>query len=365
MMLDENTRLHSTGYIHMAGIENSAKHKLNRRDKMDQKQGEDLFGQATELVRLSRPASSGTMVANILVDPASFEHIQRVAKVYAASKMVPEQYQDKIADCIIAMQMADRLGVDTLMFMQNTYVVKGKPGMEAKLVISLVNIRGPFTESVRFRMEGQGDSRSCTAFASLPSGAVCEGYCDVAMAKKMGWWEQNALWRNLTDLMLQYRSATFLARTHCPEVMMGMQTTDELRDVIDITPVEPAREEAPIGSRTAAMRDARQPPADPEAAKPKGKASKAKEEPVIIPEQGVVDRGNNPKLDPPTIMGDQKIALKADGIFDMSADAGETPGKAWDGQVKALYDSCEDMVEKAAIWALYEHWQAKAEASVQ
>ena len=31
--------------------------------------------------------------------------------------------------------------------------------------------------------------------------------------------------------MLQYRAATFFARTQCPEILMGFMTSEEVKDV--------------------------------------------------------------------------------------------------------------------------------------
>ena len=124
--------------------------------------------------RPDRPAGSDASFVNWL-DVDRFNHVQRIAKVFAESNLVPEQYRGKVADCIIAAQMAFRLQVDPFMFMQNTYVVHGRPGMEAKLAIALVNERGPFEGPIQWRFgcvcencggSGAKDGRKC---------AKCEG----------------------------------------------------------------------------------------------------------------------------------------------------------------------------------------------
>jgi len=54
--------------------------------------------------------------------------------------------------------MAVRLEVDPFMFMQNTYTSPdGKPAMEGKLAIALINARGPFVGGVQFEYSGEGD----------------------------------------------------------------------------------------------------------------------------------------------------------------------------------------------------------------
>jgi hypothetical protein len=169
-----------------------------------------------------------------LMDPRSFEHIQRVAKVYAASKMVPQQYQGNAADCIIALQMSMRLGCDPFMFMQSSYVVSGRPGMEAKLAIALVNQRGPFRGPIRYEMhrDANGVATGCTAWATHKSGEKCDATVDWDLVKAEGWDRRNgSKWKTMPEQMFKYRAAVFLIRSYCPEVILGMHTTDELQDV--------------------------------------------------------------------------------------------------------------------------------------
>ena len=69
--------------------------------------------------------------ASLFFDVAMFAHIQRVAQVFAASTMVPEHFQKNIPNCVIALNLADRMGVDPFMLFQNMYIVHGNPGIEA------------------------------------------------------------------------------------------------------------------------------------------------------------------------------------------------------------------------------------------
>jgi len=165
-----------------------------------------------------------------LLDTAKFSQMWKVATVLSRTSLIPKQYQTKPDDCFVATQMAVRLGVDPMMFMQNTYVVHGTPGMEAKLAIALINKNGPFIDPVQWEFEGSGDSRKCTAFGVLQNGSKCEAEVTMQMVIDEGW-IKNSKWKTMPDLMFRYRSASFLGRLYCPEVLMGMQTLDEIVDV--------------------------------------------------------------------------------------------------------------------------------------
>jgi hypothetical protein len=175
-----------------------------------------------------------------LLDRGRFDQLARAAGLFAKSGLVPKHFQNNPEACFIAMQMALRLEIDPFMLMQNMYVVHGRPGMEAKLVISLINARGPYEAPLQFEYEGEGEARACTAFGvRRGTGRRDEMRIDVALAKKMGWWgKSDSLWPKMTDQMLAYRAASWLANLYCPEVKMGLPTIDEVRDAgpIDVTP---------------------------------------------------------------------------------------------------------------------------------
>ncbi len=167
------------------------------------------------------------------LDTAKFNQLYRAANLFASSQLVPAHYQNKPQNCFVAMQMAMRLAVDPMMFMQNTYIVHGTPGMEAKLVIALINSKGPFEGPIQWKQTGEGDKRECTAYAKHKvTGEVCEATVSWKMATAEGWTgKTGSKWKTMPDLMFKYRSAVFLGRLYCPECLMGMSTVDELVDI--------------------------------------------------------------------------------------------------------------------------------------
>jgi hypothetical protein len=160
-----------------------------------------------------------------------FEFLQRQAVAFAKSTLVPDAYQGNVANCFVALNFARRLNLDPLVFMATSYIVKGKPGIEGKLVIALINSRGPYPGGVQWEMSGSGDSRAATAFGIREDGRRDEFTVTYKQAKDAGWTEKNPNWRNLPDLMLHYRSATFLARTYFPELILGLEVEDERVDI--------------------------------------------------------------------------------------------------------------------------------------
>lgn len=162
-----------------------------------------------------------------------FALAQREATALANSSLVPEAFRGNVANSLIAMNLAKRTGFDVLMVMQNLAVIHGRPSFSASFLIACINACGRFTP-LRYRLEGEGDARTCTAYATdRETGEEIEGPpVSIAMAKAEGWFGKNgSKWKTLPELMLRYRAAAFFARTTAPEVSLGMMTSDELEDM--------------------------------------------------------------------------------------------------------------------------------------
>lgn len=171
----------------------------------------------------------------------AFEHGQRVAKMLAASKLVPADYQGagNLANVMIALEMAGRIGASPLMVMQNLYIVHGKPAWSSQFLIATLNASGRFSP-LRYE-DAEKDGGSTRAYATdKQSGEICYGpWVSMVMADKEGWVKKNgSKWQNMPELMRRYRAATFFVRQFAPEISMGILTQDE---VVDITPQQPQR----------------------------------------------------------------------------------------------------------------------------
>jgi len=117
------------------------------------------------------------------------------------------------------------------MMMQNTYVVSGKLGMNSSFAISLANNSGLFESGIKYRLEGDMQELRVTAYANLKNNSE-EISFTIGMKEAMAeGWTKNPKYRSLPELMLRYRAATLLIRTHVPEALNGMHTVEELQDV--------------------------------------------------------------------------------------------------------------------------------------
>lgn len=184
------------------------------------------------------PEQGGQLVQAGFFDMASFELMQRIAKAFSTSDLVPKQYQGNLPNCMIALDMAQRIGANPLMVMQNLYIVHGTPGWSSKFLVATINACGRYS-SLRYEWRGKPGEQEygCRAWAiEKATGERLDGiWVDWKMVNAEGWASKNgSKWKTMPDQMFIYRAAAFWQRAYAPELGMGLSTAEELSDVIDV-----------------------------------------------------------------------------------------------------------------------------------
>jgi hypothetical protein len=216
-----------------------------------------------------------------------FEGLQRAARMFAASDLVPKAYQGNVANATIALAVALRLRADPLMVLQNLHIIHGKPGWSSTFLIAAINQSGRFTP-LRFVFTGQKgtDSWGCCAYATdLKSQEKLEGTeVTMAMAKAEGWTSKDgSKWRTMPEQMLRYRAASFWSRIYASEITMGFLTAEEvdeshepvIREVVVQAPITRAPEPvnpSPVVTQPEVVSPVPSPAAPPPAEVPAAKA---------------------------------------------------------------------------------------------
>jgi len=174
-----------------------------------------------------------TSAVSVFQDTDSFANAQRMVAPLTQSELVPAAYRNNIPNCMIALEMANRIQMSPLMVMQNLNIIHGRQSWGSSFVIALINSCGRFSP-IRFKYSGEGDSRKCFAYAKAKEdGEMVEGSeVSIQMAKSQGWFTKNgSKWPDMPELMLSYRAAAFFGRVYCPDVLMGLQTDTEIIDM--------------------------------------------------------------------------------------------------------------------------------------
>ena len=258
---------------------------------------------ATQAIEKSIPGREERMPA---ITPGfgslqSFELMQRAARMLSSSTLVPAQYRAQkeikdygkvvgyeenpsaIPNCVIALNMSQRLGADVLMVMQNLYIVEGRPAWSAQFVAASINASGRFTP-LRFELSEPGQTeavtydavvwvngtkqtktktinvthRTCYAWAldKTTGDKITGPIVSMQMAIDEGWITKNgSKWQTMPEVMLHYRATSFFGKLHAPDLLMGLQTAEELQDVIE-TERDESGAFVPTDSETTASRPA-------------------------------------------------------------------------------------------------------------
>lgn len=210
-------------------------------------------------------------------DAEQFAVMQRVSKMFSMSELVPDMYKpsDKIspekatANCMIALSLAQRMGADPLMVMQNLVIIYGRPSWSSKFLIATVNTCGRF-EALKYKFKNLGkigkikiteyiwdnnqrkkvakevefdgtdvDNIECIAYTKEKgTGELLESSpVSISMAIEERWYiKEGSKWKTMPKKMLIYRAASFWTNEYAPEISMGMKTEEEIHDIIEDIP---------------------------------------------------------------------------------------------------------------------------------
>ena len=281
--------------------------------------------------------------ASLLMDMEAFNHMQRVAKILAMSPLFPDHLrkgpqETAIANGVLVMNMATRLNEDPLTVAQNIYFVGGKPGWSASYMISKANQHGVFKNPIDWDIKGKGDELAVTAFGELATtGKRVQVTCDMKMAKAEGW-TKNAKYQSMPEQMLRYRSATFLIRLYCPEVMVGVPAAIENELAMkDVTP-----DYEPSGTLYEAQSEVEEKPEPKSAPKP------AAEKSAPVEQEPAPEKAKAPQEERPS--RNRKEEASSDGQLPLGDDEPEVDVDRWsslaDMIIEELEQSSVDEVEE-------------------
>tara|TARA_Y100001973_G_scaffold65681_1_gene96053 strand:- start:2675 stop:3382 length:708 start_codon:yes stop_codon:yes gene_type:complete len=189
---------------------------------------------------MTESALTTTPASSVYKNEGSFELHQRMAKSLCQSNLVPQQYQGQggLSNCLVALEMANRMNISPLVVMQNMNVIQGKPSWSAQFIIATITGCGRY-ENFDYEMVGEKEDLKirCTAKRIKDGKEIYGSWVSIAMARAENW-IKNPKWKSMPEHMLKWRAATFFGRQHVADLLLGIQTEDEIVDIqpMNITP---------------------------------------------------------------------------------------------------------------------------------
>lgn len=167
----------------------------------------------------------------------TFDQALKLAETFSKSAMVPKQYQGNAANCLVAMAYGDSLGMAPLQAMQSVAVVNGVPALYGDGMLALVQA-SPVFEWIKETVE---DGAAACEVKRRGMAAVVRLF-SIDDAKRAGLWGKAGPWQQYPSRMLQMRARSWALRDAFADVLRGIQSVEEVRDipeVIDVTPPQP------------------------------------------------------------------------------------------------------------------------------
>ena len=188
-----------------------------------------------EVVEKNEIAVQGNATALSYTDTGAMQKLYKMAATMAKSDFLPDAYKGRPENVMLAMDMASRMGMGFMTVCQNLYIVKGKPSWSGQFCVAAIKGCGRY-DDVEFVWVGDEGTENFGCYMQareIKTGKIVKGsVVDWKMVKAEGWLSKNgSKWATMPEQMFKYRAAAFFARTECPEVLMGLQTVDEVKDV--------------------------------------------------------------------------------------------------------------------------------------
>lgn len=187
------------------------------------------------IVEMNQENKSVQVRQEVVKEVMSFERLMEMSSFLSKSTVVPAVYMNRPENCFIALDMASRMGISPMIVMQNLHIIQGKPSWSGAAVASLIKASPQF-KNVELVYVGAPNTDNwgayVTAESTITGKTIKGGTVTLAIAKKEGWFQKaGSKWQTMPEIMLAYRAYAWFGRVHAPELLMGLQSSDEVEDV--------------------------------------------------------------------------------------------------------------------------------------
>ncbi len=165
-----------------------------------------------------------------MLDRGTFDQMWRVAMAMARGSLCPKHLkgrdaEETAANCLRVVNQAYRWGFDPFAVADESYVVGGKLSYQGKLVMAVVNARAGIVGRLAFEHHNVGTDGLFVICSATFEGDSTPSTIELTLAQAK---TANDMWKKDPEQKICYSAAIKWARRHCPEVVMGVLTVEEL-----------------------------------------------------------------------------------------------------------------------------------------
>ena len=134
--------------------------------------------------------------------------------------------------------MSKRINLSPLTVMQNLNIIHGTPSWSAQFISSQILGCGRF-ENFDYLVKGEGETLEVQCVAKrVEDQKIVKGTAVSMKMARLEGWTRNSKYTSMPELMLRNRAATFFGRQFIPDLLLGVQTSEEVVDIqpLNVTP---------------------------------------------------------------------------------------------------------------------------------
>ena len=164
-----------------------------------------------------------------IMEPTNLKEAMKFAETISKSGMVPDNFQGKPANVLVAVQWGYEIGLAPMQALQNIAVINGRPSLWGDSLLALIKAH-PSYAGMREWMEG--DTAYCEIKRTLANGEVetTTKSFSTQEAQKAGLTNKRGPWTQYPNRMLALRARGFAIRDAFPDAIKGMITAEEAMD---------------------------------------------------------------------------------------------------------------------------------------
>ncbi len=159
--------------------------------------------------------------ANLLLDPTVWNLVREQANTLVKSGFLPTSINTP-EKAVAIMTKGVELGIPPMQAFSHIYIISGKPGISAELMLSLI-LRAIPNLPINYKRR---DDQACVIVVTRPGSKPEEFSFTIEDAKRAGLMS-NSTWQKYPRAMLRSRCISEMARSLFPDLLMGCSYTPE------------------------------------------------------------------------------------------------------------------------------------------
>lgn len=168
------------------------------------------------------------------MDFSNFDNAWKCAEMISKARCIPKEFQGNPSDILVAIQFGHDLGMKPMTSLQNIMIVNNKPSIYGDAMLAVCMAFPDFIDCIE-SYDSETQQASCTV--KRKGREPLTRIFNRKMAESARLWGKVSStgipspWVTSPERMLQFRARGFALRDMFPDVLKGMPTVEEMRDV--------------------------------------------------------------------------------------------------------------------------------------